>query len=50
VLARPDCTALPAPNQPRKGEGQMSLDAVAVFLVFIIAIGALNYFEFRRVD
>jgi len=28
----------------------MSLAAVAVFLLFIIALGALNLYEFGRVD
>jgi len=28
----------------------MSLGAVAVFLLFIIAIGALNLYEFGRID
>ncbi len=34
----------------KKGRGTMSLSAVAVFLLFIVAIGALNYREFGRVD
>jgi hypothetical protein len=34
----------------RRALTTMSLAAVAVFLLFIIAIGALNLFEFGRVD
>jgi len=33
-----------------KGQSPMSLSAVAVFLLFIIAVGALNYLHYGRID
>lgn len=45
-MLRASCPAVKA----RTPELEPIMDAILTILVFIVAIGALNYFEFGRLD
>jgi hypothetical protein len=44
------CAEPPRPLERRRSPGDSTMLAIGVILVFIIAVGALNWFEFGSVD
>jgi hypothetical protein len=44
------CTPAPRPLERRRSPGDSPMLAIGVILLFIIAVGALNFFEFGSVD